>query len=97
MLRGRSSIARPGQGMEIEPRKRHPLLPASPRAAARLGCIAMNEWFAVSLLFATYAIALFASGAQPKVRPQRPHFDAILPRAKRPPLRLLHGALASHQ
>ncbi|HYQ44816.1 MAG TPA: hypothetical protein VER11_22680 [Polyangiaceae bacterium] len=55
-----------------------------------------NDWYAVVLLFATYAVAWLASFAAPPARRPRPQFDPILPKPKRARLRLLRGALASH-
>jgi len=54
----------------------------------------MTDWLAFLLLFATYALALFASGSAPQKRPRRPQFDPILPTPKRPQLRLVPGELS---
>jgi hypothetical protein len=56
----------------------------------------MTDWLALSLLFATYtlALALGALRSAPPARLRRPQFDPILPKPKRADLRLLHGALS---
>jgi hypothetical protein len=52
----------------------------------------MSDWFPVLLLFATYVIALVASGSRVPERPRRPQFDSTLPTPKRAHLRLLRSA-----
>ncbi|HET7540122.1 MAG TPA: hypothetical protein VFK05_09625 [Polyangiaceae bacterium] len=53
----------------------------------------MTDWGALLLLFATYALALVASGSPPPVRPRGPRFDPILPTPRRARLRIVRGAL----
>ena len=55
--------------------------------------IQMSDWLVLLLPFATYALALAASGSAPPARPRRPQFDPILPTPKRVTLKLLRGAL----
>lgn len=57
--------------------------------------IAMTDWLALLLLFATYALTFVVSGSRSPKRARRPQFDPILPTPKRAQLRLLRGALGS--